>query len=69
MHMSHKLCLCVMLDLIESVMHDNFSLSPFNLHICLNMSIIIFSKRRLHPWFRTWTKVWLYFFIFILFFI
>jgi hypothetical protein len=45
MHMPHKLCLRVraMLDLIERVVHDNFSLCPFNLHIWLNMSIF-FSK-------------------------
>jgi hypothetical protein len=34
----------MILDLIKRAMHDDFSLSPFNLHIWLNMFIIIFPK-------------------------
>jgi hypothetical protein len=34
-----------MLDLIEMAVHDDFPLSPFNLHIWLNMSIFFFKTK------------------------
>jgi hypothetical protein len=61
--------MCATLVLIESIVHDDF-LSHFNLHIWLNMSIIIiFSKQKLHPWFHSWMKVWLLYYYYYYYFI
>jgi hypothetical protein len=38
-----------MLDLIERVVHEFFSLSPHNLHVWLNISITFFFKMKASP--------------------